>query len=98
MHMVLNCIHNTVATLHVTEQLVEMVQCLQNILHRDFTVNGTAVCIPALYTTDLIDQFTTNYGFMIKIKMSAHWICSYFLGNKFLCVPSSPEEAFLSME
>ena len=50
----------------------------------------------ALYATDLIDQFTTNYGFMFET--SAHWISSYFLGDKFLRVPSSPEEAFLSTE
>jgi hypothetical protein len=50
----------------------------------------------ALYTADLIDQFTTNSGFMFET--SAHWISSYFLGDKFLRIPSSPEEAFLSTE
>jgi hypothetical protein len=50
----------------------------------------------ALCTADLIDQFTTNSGFVFE--MSAHWISSYFLGDKFLRVPSSPEEAFMSTE
>jgi hypothetical protein len=50
----------------------------------------------ALYTADLIDQFTTNSGFMFET--SAHWISSYFLGDKFIRIPSSPEEAFLSTE
>ena len=56
----------------------------------------SVLLLHALYTADLIDQFTTNNGFMFET--SAHWISSYFLGDKFLRIPSSPEEAFLSTE
>lgn len=31
-------------------------------------------------------------------ETAAHWISSYFLGDSFLKVPSSPEEAFESTE
>lgn len=54
----------------------------KNILQRDFAVNGAL--------------FNTNRGYVYET--SAHWISSYFLGDKFLRVPSSPEEAFLATE
>jgi dimethylaniline monooxygenase (N-oxide forming) len=70
----------------------------KTILRRDFAVNGALVRISSTYLciTNFIKQFTTNNGYMFET--SAHWISSYFLGDKFLRVPSSPEEAFLTTE
>jgi hypothetical protein len=70
----------------------------KNILQRDFAVNGALVRIPIKnrYVANLVNQFNTNRGYVYET--SAHWISSYFLGDKFLRVPSSPEEAFLATE
>ncbi|KAF9078184.1 hypothetical protein BDP27DRAFT_1413103 [Rhodocollybia butyracea] len=48
-----------------------------NLLNKDFAINGAV--------------FTTNNGYAFEVM--AHWISSYFLGDKNLKLPSSPEEA-----
>ncbi|EMD34940.1 hypothetical protein CERSUDRAFT_116460 [Gelatoporia subvermispora B] len=54
----------------------------KNILNRDFAINGAI--------------FTTNNGYTFEV--SAHWIASYFLGDTFLRLPSSTEEAIKNAE
>ncbi|KAF5368837.1 hypothetical protein D9758_002891 [Tetrapyrgos nigripes] len=49
----------------------------KNLLNRDFAINGAV--------------FTTNNGYAFEV--TSHWISSYFLGDKNLKLPSSPEEA-----
>ena len=41
-------------------------------------------------------QFSTNNG--LVFETAAHWISSYFLGDPFLRMPASAEEAFESTE
>ncbi|KAH9922177.1 uncharacterized protein B0H18DRAFT_1121005 [Fomitopsis serialis] len=52
----------------------------KNIFRRNFAINGAI--------------FTTNAGY--AFETSAHWITSYFRGDKFLRLPSSVEEAMAS--
>jgi len=49
-----------------------------------------------LRIADIINQVVASFAPTVEI--SAHWISSYLLGDKFLRVPSSPEEAFLATE
>ncbi|TCD66639.1 hypothetical protein EIP91_001106 [Steccherinum ochraceum] len=49
----------------------------KNILNRDFAMNGTT--------------YSTNFCYTAELH--AHWISSYFLGDPFLKIPPSPEEA-----
>lgn len=53
----------------------------KNINRRDFAINGAI--------------FTTNNGYSFEIM--AHWISSYFLGDK-MRLPSSPEDALIHAE
>ncbi|KAJ6507903.1 FAD/NAD-P-binding domain-containing protein [Mycena vitilis] len=53
----------------------------KNILRRDFAINGAVL--------------TTNDGYSFEVM--AHWISSYFLGDK-MKVPSTPDEALAHTE
>ncbi|KAJ7367120.1 FAD/NAD-P-binding domain-containing protein [Mycena albidolilacea] len=53
----------------------------KNIARRDFAINGAV--------------FTTNVGYTCEVV--AHWISSYFLGDK-MDIPRTPEEAYEHIE
>ncbi|KAJ7784353.1 FAD/NAD-P-binding domain-containing protein [Mycena metata] len=53
----------------------------KNIARRDFAINGAV--------------FTTNAGYTWEVV--AHWISSYFLGDK-MALPATPEEAYAHTE
>jgi len=54
----------------------------KNIARKDFAING--------------GFFTTNNGY--TFELTSHWISSYFLGDKFLHLPSTPEKAIEEAE
>ena len=45
----------------------------------------------ARYSSHERPQFSTNMGYICEVQ--AHWISSYFLGDKFLKLPTSTEDA-----
>ncbi|KAH0584375.1 hypothetical protein H2248_009914 [Termitomyces sp. 'cryptogamus'] len=69
-----------------------------NINKRDFAINGAVVghdYLPFIPSSLSSIQFTTNNGYTFEV--SAHWISSYFLGDR-MRLPSTAEEALASAE
>ena len=87
---------NKVATASIYRGIVPA----KNILRRNLAINGAIVSIIVssllllVIMTTCLYQFTTNAGYCYET--TAHWIASYFRGDKFLRLPSSAEEALAS--
>lgn len=53
------------------------------------------MCLPCKQLLSYTEQtqFTTNNGYVYEV--AAHWISSYFLGDTFLQLPPTPEDAIV---